>query len=66
MAALSLAINYPTAASAPHSIVNGFKRLLSIAVETDIDFAEAEQVGGLLLSHSLVVPSQIDLLLSRR
>ena len=46
VAALSLAINYPTAASAPHSIVNGFKKLLAVAVETDISFAEAEQVSG--------------------
>ncbi|MFG1562068.1 hypothetical protein ACDT21_13060, partial [Staphylococcus aureus] len=38
VAAVSLSIGYPTAASAPHSIVNGFKRLLAIAVETDITF----------------------------
>ncbi|KAJ8322267.1 hypothetical protein KUTeg_000738 [Tegillarca granosa] len=43
VAAVSLSIGYPTAASAPHSIVNGFKRLLAIAVETDITFPEAEQ-----------------------
>jgi len=41
VAALSLNIGYPTMASAPHSIVNGFKKLLAIAVETDIDFEEA-------------------------
>jgi large subunit ribosomal protein LP0 len=41
IAAVSLAIGYPTACSAPHSIVNGFKRLLAIAVETDIEFEEA-------------------------
>lgn len=42
IAAVSLAINYPTLASAPHSIVNGFKNLLAIAVTTDISFKEAE------------------------
>jgi len=52
VAALSLAINYPTTASAPHSIVNGFKRLLAIAVETDIDFAEAEQTKEYLKDPS--------------
>lgn len=52
VAALSLAINYPTAASAPHSIVNGFKKLLAIAVETDITFAEAEQTKEFLKDPS--------------
>ena len=52
VAALSLAINYPTTASAPHSIVNGFKRLLAVAVETDIDFAEAEQTKEYLKDPS--------------
>ena len=44
VAALSLQIGYPTVASVPHSIVNGFKNLLAIAVATDITFPEAEQV----------------------
>ena len=44
IAAISLNIGYPTACSAPHSIINGFKRLLAVAVETDIDFEEANQV----------------------
>ena len=45
VAALSLQIGYPTVASVPHSIVNGFKRLLAVAVATDISFPEAEQVS---------------------
>jgi len=45
VAAVSLAIGYPTAASAPHSIANGFKRVLAIAVETDYTFPEAERVS---------------------
>lgn len=52
IAALSLAIGYPTAASAPHSIINGFKNLLAIAVETDIDFAEADQTKEFLKDPS--------------
>jgi len=52
VAALSLAMGYPTACSAPHSIVNGFKKLLAIAVETDIDFAEAEQTKEYLKDPS--------------
>jgi len=41
VAAISLAIGYPTVASVPHSLVNGLKNLIAIAVETDIDFKEA-------------------------
>jgi large subunit ribosomal protein LP0 len=44
VAAVSLQIGYPTLASAPHSIVNGFKNLLSIAAVTEISFKEAETV----------------------
>jgi len=42
VAAVSLAIGYPTVASVPHSIVNGLKNLIAVAVETDITFKEAE------------------------
>jgi large subunit ribosomal protein LP0 len=40
IAAVSLQIGYPTVASVPHSIANGFKNLLAIAAVTDIDFAQ--------------------------
>jgi len=52
VASVSLSIGYPTACSAPHSIINGFKRLLAVAVETDIDFAEAEQTKEYLKDPS--------------
>lgn len=52
IAALSLAIGYPTAASAPHCIANGFKRLLAIAVETDYSFPEAEKTKEYLKDPS--------------
>ena len=44
VSAVSLSIGYPTVASVPHSIVNGFKNLLAVAVATEISFPEAEQV----------------------
>lgn len=44
VAALSLAISYPTLASAPHSIANGFKNLLAIAAVTDVEFKEATTI----------------------
>jgi len=52
IAALSLAIGYPTAASAPHSIANGFKKLLAIAVETEYSFPEAEKTKEYLADPS--------------
>lgn len=44
VAAVSLGIGYPTKASAPHLIVNAFKRILAVAAETDVTFKEAEKV----------------------
>jgi len=55
IAAVSLAIGYPTAASAPHSVVNGFKNLLAIAAETEITFPEAEQLKAFLADPSAFV-----------
>merc|ERR1712098_752410 len=52
IAAVSLSIGYPTAASVPHSIINGFKNLLAIAVSTDIDFPEAEMTKEYLKDPS--------------
>jgi large subunit ribosomal protein LP0 len=42
VAAVSLAIGYPTLASIPHSFANAFKQLVAIAVETDYSFPEAQ------------------------
>jgi len=44
VAAVSLEIGYPTVASVPHSLINGFKNLLSVAAVTEITFKEAETV----------------------
>jgi large subunit ribosomal protein LP0 len=43
LAAISLAIGYPTAASVSHSINFGYKKLLAIALETEIDFPEVKK-----------------------
>jgi len=42
IAAISLALNYPTLASVTHSLVNSYKNLLAIALETDVTFEAAE------------------------
>jgi len=52
VAAVSLAIGYPTIASVPHSIVNGMKNLLAVAAATDITFKEAETVKEFLADPS--------------
>lgn len=48
VACVSLAIGYPTIASVPHSIANGFKNLVAIALATDINFKQAEQMKEML------------------
>merc|ERR1711992_417080 len=52
VAALSLAISYPTIASVPHSVVNGMKNLLAVAAVTDINFKEAEMLKEFLADPS--------------
>jgi large subunit ribosomal protein LP0 len=44
VAALSLALNYPTLASVAHSLVNSYKNLIAIALVTDYSFEGAEKV----------------------
>jgi len=52
IAAISLQIGYPTVASAPHSLANGFKNLLAISVATDIDFEQSKKVKEYLKDPS--------------
>jgi len=52
VASVCLQIGYPTVASVPHSIVNGFKNLLAVAAETDITFPEAESMKAYLADPS--------------
>lgn len=52
VAAVSLSIGYPTLASVPHSIVNGLKNLISVALVTDIDFEAASRAKEYLKDPS--------------
>jgi large subunit ribosomal protein LP0 len=52
IAAACLELNYPTMASLPHSLVNGYKNVLAIAVETDYTFPLAEKVKAYLADPS--------------
>lgn len=55
LAAVSLSIGYPTIASAPHSIANGFKNLLAIAAATEVDFKEAATIKEFIKDPSKFV-----------
>lgn len=44
IASLSLALNYPTLPSVIHSLVNSYKKVLAVAIETDFSWPEIEQL----------------------
>jgi len=52
VAALSLETGVATPASVPHSLINGYKNLLAIAVETEFSFALADKVKEYLANPS--------------
>lgn len=52
VAAVSLAIGYPTVASVPHSIANGFKNIMAIAAVTDIEFEQVARLKAYLADPS--------------
>uniref|UniRef100_A0A914EBB7 60S acidic ribosomal protein P0 n=1 Tax=Acrobeloides nanus TaxID=290746 RepID=A0A914EBB7_9BILA len=52
VAAISLAIGYPTKAAIPHMVANAFKNLLAVAAITDVTFAEAEKLKEYLADPS--------------
>lgn len=52
VAAISLQLNYPTMASIPHSVVNGYKNVLAVAVATEYTFPLADKVKAYLADPS--------------
>ena len=44
IAAISLALNYPTLASVAHSLVNSYKNVLAISLATDYTYEGSEKV----------------------
>jgi large subunit ribosomal protein LP0 len=52
IAAISLSIGYPTLASVPHSLINGYKKLLAVAVSTGYTFPAVEQLKAYLADPS--------------
>jgi large subunit ribosomal protein LP0 len=52
LAAFSLGINYPNQASVPHLVLGGFKRLLALAADTDVEFEQAKTLKEFLKDPS--------------
>lgn len=48
IAAISLALNYPTLASVSHSLVNSYKNILAVSLATDYTFEGAEKAKAYL------------------
>ena len=44
IATISLALNFPTVPSVIHSVVNGYKKVLAVAIETDFSWPEIEEL----------------------
>lgn len=51
---LALAVHYPTIAAAPHMLINGYKNLLAVALETGYSFSLADEVKAFLEVGSCV------------
>jgi len=52
VASISLAIKYPTVASAPHMLANAFKNLMAVAAVTDVQFEQAKKLKEYLKDPS--------------
>jgi len=48
IAAISLALNYPTIVSVTHSLINAYKNLIAIALVTDYSFEAADKIKDIL------------------
>lgn len=48
VASISLEIGYPTLASVPHSIINGYKNVISVCLETAFSFEGADAIKAKL------------------
>ena len=54
IASISLVIGYPTLASIPHSVIRGYKNLLSITLATDYSFPKADEFKKLAANPGVV------------
>lgn len=56
IACISLALHYPTIVSISHSLVNAYKNVLAIAVETEYSFPAADKVRSYVLKYPFLPP----------
>ena len=59
LAAFSLGISYPNQASAPHLVLGGFKRLLALAANTDVEFEQAKTVRSRITAQSQQIDDEL-------
>jgi len=52
VAALSLGLHYPTLAAFPHVLLNGFKNLAAIAVQTEYEFPQVKKLKDFIKNPS--------------
>jgi len=52
IASISFAINFPTLASVPHSLINVYKKVLAVSIETDYTFPGSEKIKAYLADPS--------------
>ncbi|RKO88018.1 ribosomal protein L10-domain-containing protein [Blyttiomyces helicus] len=52
IASISLAINYPTVAAIPHILINGYKNLIAIGLETEYSFEAVDRIKEILADPS--------------
>jgi large subunit ribosomal protein LP0 len=55
IAAISLALNYPTIVSVSHSLVNAYKNLIAVSLATDYTFEGSEKVSATYSDHFLLM-----------
>jgi len=58
VAAISLAIGFPTVASLPHIINNSFKKMVAIALATEITFSQVAKLKDLLSNPEALAAAQ--------
>jgi len=56
IAAIGLAIGYPTVASLPHSILRGYKNVLAVALATGISFPQVDKIKQALANPTAHAP----------
>jgi len=59
VASLSMGLNFPSLASFPHVVMNGFKNLLSVALGTEYSFEQAEIVKQMAANPGAYVSESV-------